>query len=55
MGYIVHTECVEMAAVLHGTSHVTTKQRFCGYSVDIQNALQKAADVHLESHATKAQ
>ena len=43
-GCMMYTERAEMAAVLRGTSHVTTKQR-CKYttSVDIQNALQKAS------------
>ena len=52
MGYIVHTECVEMAAVLHGTSHVTTKQH-CMYTtlVAIQNTPLKATVTPLESHA----
>ena len=39
-GCMVYTEYAKMAAVLHGTSHGTTKQR-CKYTtlVDIQNVL----------------
>ena len=37
---MVYTEYAEMAAVLHGTSHGTTKQRSkYTTSVDIQNVL----------------
>ena len=42
-GCIVYTELTETAAVLHGTSHVTTKQ-YCKYtnSVDIQKRAIKS-------------
>ena len=42
-----------MTAVSRGTAHVTTKQR-CKFNttVDIQNALCKAAIVHSEPHVT---
>ena len=61
----VYTEHAEMAAVLRGTSHVTTKQH-CKYTtwVDTQNSLWKATVTHLliymiltdlESHAVRVQ
>ena len=54
-GCMVDTECAEMAAVSHGTSHVTTEQP-CKYTtlVDTQNALQKSTVTHLESPLTRA-
>ena len=57
LGCMVYTEHAEIATVLCGTSHVTTKQR-CKYStlVDIENrAIQKVTVTHFESHVTKAQ
>ena len=50
---MVQTECAEMAAVSHGTSHVRTKQRYkYTTSVDIKKHAIKATNTHLESYAT---
>ena len=51
-GYTVYTENTEMAAVSHGTSHVTAKQH-CKYTTSVD--IQKATVTHFQSHATRVQ
>ena len=54
---VMYTECVEVAAVSHDTSQVTTKQH-CNYTtlVDIvKNMLYKVTVTLSESQATRAQ
>ena len=55
-GCMVYMDCTKVAAVSHGTSHVTTEQHWKHTaSADIQNKLQKATATHLGSHSMKSQ